>query len=104
MVHSLSGGLPLKLPPTQECGVNANGRWRDRSRVLLTARTGDATGAVGCTIVDSPAQRGPAAAAALAQEVIADWGQVRTVDRAGTPGLTLAVSAPRTGWQYAHWL
>jgi hypothetical protein len=26
------------------------------------------------------------------------------VDQAGLVGLALAVDAPRTGWQYAHWL
>jgi hypothetical protein len=82
----------------------AYARWEDRSRLLATALTGDATGAVGCTIVDPPAQRGAPAAAALAEGVAADWGKVKTVDKAGMLGLILAVAAPRTGWQYAHWL
>jgi hypothetical protein len=79
-------------------------RWDDRSRILAAALTGDAAGAVGCTIVDQPAQRGATAAAALVQGVTADWGDVQTVDRTGLMGLALAVDAPRTGWQYAHWL
>jgi hypothetical protein len=79
-------------------------RWDDRSRILAAALTGEATGAVGCTIVDQPAQRGATAAAALVEGVTADWGEVRTVDRTGLMGLALAVDAPRTGWQYAHWL
>jgi hypothetical protein len=83
---------------------SAYARWEDRARMLATALTGDAARAVGCTIVDQPAQRGAAAATALAEGVAADWGQVRTVNRAGLVGLALAVDAPRTGWQYAHWL
>jgi len=79
-------------------------RWDDRSRILAAALTGEAAGAVGCTIVDEPAQRGATAAAALAQGVTADWGELRTVDKTGLIGLALAVDAPRTGWQYAHWL
>jgi hypothetical protein len=83
---------------------SAYARWEDRARILATALTGDATGAVGCTIVDQPTRRGSDAAAALAQDVATDWGQVSTVDRSGVAGLTLRVSQPRTGWQYAHWL
>jgi hypothetical protein len=79
-------------------------RWEDRSRLLAAALTGEATGAVGCTIVDAPAQRGAPAAAALVEGVTADWGDVPTVDKAGLMGLILAVDAPRSGWQYAHWL
>jgi hypothetical protein len=78
--------------------------WEDRSRILATALAGDATAAVGCTIVDSPGEHGPAAATALAQGVTADWGKVRTVTQTGLMGLALAVDAPRTGWRYAHWL
>jgi hypothetical protein len=79
-------------------------RWEDRSRILAAALTGEATGAVGCTIVDQPAQRGADAAAALVEGVTADWGDVQTVDKAGLMGIILTVDAPRTGWQYAHWL
>jgi len=79
-------------------------RWDDRSRILAAALTGEAPGAVGCTIVDQPAQRGATAAAALVEGVTADWGEVPTVDKTGLIGLALAVDAPRTGWQYAHWL
>ncbi len=78
--------------------------WENRSRVLATALAGDAAGAVGCAILDSPAQHGPAAATALAEGVTADWGQVPTMSQTGLTGLALAVTAPRTGWQYAHWL
>ena len=78
--------------------------WENRSRILATALAGDTAGAVGCTILDSPAQHGQAAATALAEGVTADWGQVRTVTPTGVTGLALAVTAPRTGWQYAHWL
>ena len=79
-------------------------QWENRSRVLAAALTGEATGAVGCTILDAPAQRGAPAAAALAEGMSADWGDVQTVDKAGLLGLIVAVDAPRTGWQYAHWL
>ena len=83
---------------------SAYARWEDKARLLTTALTGDATEAVGCTIVDQPAQRGAPAATALAQGVAADWGQLRTVAQPGLVGLALTVDAPRTGWQYAHWL
>jgi hypothetical protein len=79
-------------------------RWENQSRTLATALSGDATGAVGCEIVDAPTQRGTAAAAALADGLAADWGQVPTVNQSGIVGLALTVSLPRSGWQYAHWL
>ncbi|OLB80742.1 MAG: hypothetical protein AUI14_05685 [Actinobacteria bacterium 13_2_20CM_2_71_6] len=82
----------------------AYARWEDKATILATALTGDATSAVGCTITDQPAQRGTAAASALAEGVAADWGQVRTVSDKGVVGLALAVSGTRVGWQYAHWL
>jgi len=83
---------------------SAYARWEDKARILATALTGEVTSAVGCTIIDQPAKRGTAAATALAEGVAADWGKVRTVNQAGLVGLALAVDAPRTGWQYAHWL
>jgi len=83
---------------------SAYARWEDRARMLATAFSGDAPRAVGCTIVDQPAQRGTAAATALAAGMAADWGQVHTVAEAGVVGLAVKVDAPRTGWRYAHWL
>jgi hypothetical protein len=82
----------------------AYGRWADKAQVLATALTGDAGGAVGCTITDQPAQRGAAAASALAEGVAADWGDVRTVSDSAVVGLALPVDGTRSGWQYAHWL
>jgi hypothetical protein len=82
----------------------AYARWADKAQVLATALTGAASGAVGCTITDQPAQRGAAAASALADGVATDWGNVRTVNESSVVGLVLAVDGTRTGWQYAHWL
>ncbi len=82
----------------------AYARWAERAQVLAIALTGDAGGAVGCTITDQPAQRGAAAASALAEGVATDWGEVRTVADSAVVGLSLPVDDPRAGWQYAHWL
>jgi len=83
---------------------SAYARWEDKARVLTSALTGEVGSAVGCTILATPSQRGPGAATALADGMAADWGKVRRVDQPGLVGLALAVDAPRTGWQYAHWL
>jgi hypothetical protein len=82
----------------------AYARWADKAQILATALTGDAGGAVGCTITDQPAQRGAAAASALAEGVATDWGDVPTVTRGAVVGMALAVDGTRAGWQYAHWL
>jgi hypothetical protein len=79
-------------------------RWSDESQILANALTGDATGAVACTITDKPAQHGQAAVDALAQGLAADWGNLNTVNANGLMGVELAVPEARTGWQYAHWL
>jgi hypothetical protein len=79
-------------------------RWESKATVLASALAGDVPGAVACTITDQPAARGAAAASALAEGVAADWGQVRTLADSGVLGLALAVTDPRAGWQYAHWL
>jgi hypothetical protein len=79
-------------------------RWEGTARILTRAFTGDVGSAVGCTIVDKPAQTGTEAASALADGVTADWGEVRRVNQPGLVGVALAVDSPRTGWQYAHWL
>jgi hypothetical protein len=77
-------------------------RWEDRARVLAAALTGEETGAVGCTITDSPSQRGSAAVSALANELAADWGTGHASTTNGK--VTVTVPNSRTGWQYAHWL
>jgi hypothetical protein len=79
-------------------------RWVDESQLLTSALTGDAGGALACTITDNPAQRGPAAASALAQSLTDDWGPLDAVPDDGLVGVELAVADTRTGWQYAHWL
>lgn len=82
----------------------AYAQWEDKAQMLATALTGAATGAVGCTITDQPAARGPAAATALAGGVAADWGNVKTANDNSVVGLSLAVTEAKIGWQYAHWL
>jgi hypothetical protein len=79
-------------------------RWVDEAQVMATALTGAAGNAVACTITDQPAQRGPAAASALAQSLAIDWGQVDAVADSGLLGVELVVDGAQAGWQYAHWL
>ena len=79
-------------------------RWEDEAQILTSALTGTTGGAVACTITDQPAERGVAAAGALADGVTADWGHVNTVANANVLGLELAVTDTKVGWQYAHWL
>jgi hypothetical protein len=80
-------------------------KWADKAEAVARALVGDAAGAVACTVAAEPAERGPAAATALAAGVRRDWGDTTALITAGElPGLTLAVSEPRAGWQYAHWL
>jgi hypothetical protein len=80
-------------------------KWADKAEAVARALVGDAAGAVACTVAAEPAERGPAAATALAAGVRRDWGDATELITAGElPGLTLAVSEPKTGWQYAHWL
>src|SRR5207248_1309915 len=81
---------------------SAYARWEDKARILTSALAGEVTGAVGCTILDKPAQRGDAAAAALAAGITADWGQVHPASADGR--LSLTVDKPQTAWRYAHWL
>ena len=83
---------------------SAYARWEDKARILATALAGEVTSAVGCTILDKPAQHGGAAAAALAAGMAADWGQLRTVPDGTAVGLSLQVDKAQTAWRYAHWL
>jgi hypothetical protein len=81
-------------------------KWADDSTVLTTALFGQATGAVACTLRDDPAVRGAAAATGLTESLSLDWGRLDAVTSAVArqPGLSLAVTSDRAGWQYAHWL
>ena len=84
---------------------NAYEKWADESAVLARALSGNATGAVACTVTGDPVVRGTAAAAALAAGLRLDWGSALT---ARTPteasGLTVQVTDAQHGWRYAHWL
>ena len=84
---------------------NAYEKWADESAVLARALSGNATGAVACTVTGDPVVRGTAAAAALAAGLRLDWGSALT---ARTPteasGLTVQVTDAKHGWRYAHWL
>jgi len=83
-------------------------KWADKADGLARALIGDSTSAVSCTIDNEPsasAERGPAAADALAAGLRRDWGdQTRPQTTGDVPGLTVAVADARAGWQYAHWL
>jgi hypothetical protein len=80
-------------------------QWADKSTVLATALFGQATSAVACALRNRPAVRGAAAAAGLTESLSQDWGNLdEIISAAQHPGLSLAVSSDRAGWQYAHWL
>jgi hypothetical protein len=83
-------------------------KWADKADGLARALIGDSTSAVSCTIDSEPsasAERGPAAADALAAGLRLDWGdQTHPQTTGDVPGLTVAVTDARAGWQYAHWL
>jgi hypothetical protein len=79
-------------------------KWADESTVLATALSGQATGAVACTVPGKPTVRGSAAAAAVTNGLRLDWGNLSPVSSTTMPGLTLAVGDDQVGWQYAHWL
>jgi hypothetical protein len=80
-------------------------KWADRSESLARALTGDAVGAVACSVTGEPTRRGPGAIDELAAELRLDWGARTTTVAAGDlPGVALPVTDVRAGWQYAHWL
>ena len=84
---------------------NAYEKWADESAVLARALTGKATGAVACTVSGDPVLRGAAAATALTKGLKLDWGAgLAKVEPASADGLTVDVTNPSAGWQYAHWL
>jgi hypothetical protein len=76
-------------------------RWAGRSAVLAKALLGQVTGAVACVLVGEPEVRGAAAASALSQGLLLDWGAAPTAD---TLRLAMSVSDATAGWRYAHWL
>jgi hypothetical protein len=76
-------------------------RWADESRVLTMALAGRATGAVACTVIGEPALRGVAAATALSEGLLLDWGATPTAD---VLSLAMSVADAGAGWRYAHWL
>jgi hypothetical protein len=79
-------------------------RWAADSAVLAHAFAGNASGAVACTVVSEPPERGAAAVTDLANGVRLDWGNVRSVASTDVVGLSLSVNDTRAGWRYAHWL
>lgn len=78
-------------------------KWVDESEIMARALSGDATGAVACTVTEA-ASHGVEAAKTLAAGIRLDWGDVRTADVTDLVGVALKVREPKTGWQYAHWL
>jgi hypothetical protein len=78
-------------------------KWVDESEIMVRALSGEATGAVACTVTESTSH-GAEAAKTLAAGVKLDWGNVSTADVADLVGVALKVREPKTGWQYAHWM
>jgi hypothetical protein len=79
-------------------------KWAAKAQVLAKALTGEATGAVACTISDQPASRGPTAATNLVAGVKLDWGNAPAAEVTDLVGVALTVRTATAGWQYAHWL
>lgn len=79
-------------------------KWADDAAVLASALVGNTGGTVACSVASRPAMRGSAAAAALTNQLILDWGELETVTPAELLGVALPVTDARTGWRYAHWL
>ena len=79
-------------------------KWAAKSEVLARALAGEVTGAVACTVSQTPTSRGPTAAANLAASVKLDWGTVKTASVANLVGMALTPRNQTAGWQYAHWL
>jgi hypothetical protein len=76
-------------------------KWVEEATVLTEALAGQASGAVSCTRIGDPANRGETAAAALRDGLAADWGMTPSAE---PTGLAVTADGARTGWQYAHWL
>jgi hypothetical protein len=84
---------------------NAYEKWADESAVLAKALSGNATGAVACTVIGDPVVRGAAASAALVAGLRLDWGSALAAKTPAQPsGLTVNVTDAKAGWRYAHWL
>jgi hypothetical protein len=84
---------------------NAYEKWADESAVLARALTGQATGAVECTVSGKPVLRGAAAATALTKGLKLDWGaRLAKVEAGPADGLTVDVTNASAGWRYAHGL
>jgi hypothetical protein len=79
-------------------------QWADQSAVLTRALLGDVTGAVACTVSREPAMRGDAAAAALSDGLLLDWGRLETAAPTDLTGLSVPAPDAQAGWRYAHWL
>ncbi|MFE9692904.1 hypothetical protein [Micromonospora sp. NPDC005806] len=79
-------------------------KWADESAVLTRALLGNATGAVACTVGPNPTMRGPAAAAALAENLALDWGLPGLTAPIDLTDFAVPATDSRNGWRYAHWL
>lgn len=79
-------------------------QWQQRSEVLANALTGDAGGAVACTLSRKAATRGSQTAETLAESLRLDWGDIGTELPPDASGIAVPVPDAKTGWRYAHWL
>jgi hypothetical protein len=77
-------------------------KWAADATVLATALLGRAGGAVACRVDGEPVA--PAAATAVRDELIQDWGRVAVTAGADDTWLQVAAGDPQVGWRYAHWL
>ncbi|WP_432978485.1 hypothetical protein [Dactylosporangium sp. CA-233914] len=78
-------------------------KWADDSEVMVSALSGEVTGAVACNVTEAQS-RGPEAARSLGANLTLDWGNVSTADVNNLVGVALKVRETKSGWQYAHWL
>lgn len=79
-------------------------KWADEAAVLAAALVGRSSGAVACTIQGEPSITGAAAAVALTENLLGDWGKLETRPAGALPGLAVTAGDAQVGWRYAHWL
>jgi hypothetical protein len=79
-------------------------KWADEAAVLAAAFLGRASGAVACTVQGEPSITGAAAALALTENLVGDWGRLTTGPAGTLPGLAVTASDAQVGWRYAHWI
>jgi hypothetical protein len=80
-------------------------KWAEDAAVLADALHGRTGAAVSCRLGQEEAPlRGAAAATAVSDELVMDWGEAPVVAGPDHTGVSLAAVDLSAGWRYAHWL